>query len=159
MKGDRLVIQALNKNLSIYLTSINQYFLHARIHKNWGFNALGKKVYHQSIVDMKSADKIIERILLLDGLPNLQDLGKLLIGENAIEAISCDVNLEKSKHQALIDAIKSAEEHHDYVTRDLLQNLKDDNEEYSDWLGTQLELIDVMGEQNYLQNAVDNIGD
>ncbi len=158
MKGDRLVLQALNKNLSIYLTSINQYFLHARIHKNWGFEALGKKVYHQSIDDMKSADKIIERILLLDGLPNLQDLGKLLIGENAIEALECDARLEKSKHQALIDAIVCAEEHRDYVTRDLLQALKDENEEYEDWLDTQLELIAAVGEKNYLQSAVENLG-
>jgi bacterioferritin len=159
MKGDRLFLQALNKNLSIYLTSINQYFLHARIHKNWGFNALGKKVYHQSIDDMKSADKIIERILLLDGLPNLQDFGKLMICENAIEAIECDFRLESSKHDTLIEAIRTAEEHQDYVTRDLLQALKDENEEYGDWLETQLELIKDMGEQNYLQNAVDNIGE
>lgn len=151
MQGDRQVIQQLNKNLGLLLVTINQYFLHARILKNWGLEELGEHFYKSSIVEMKQADAIIERVLLLEGLPNLQELGKLFIGENPQEIIECDLRKEQEKHAALIEAIATCEATQDYVSRQLLEKQKDVNEERIDWLETQLEQIENLGLQNYLQ--------
>lgn len=153
MQGERSVIRELNKNLGLLLVTINQYFLHARILKNWGFEELGEHFYKQSIVEMKAADDLIERILLLEGLPNLQDLGKLLIGENPEEIIHCDLTKEQEKHEALVAAIAECEAQQDYVSRALLTGLKDTNEEHIDWLETRQELIGNMGLHNFLQSA------
>lgn len=153
MQGDRLALQALNKNLGLLLVSINQYFLHARILKNWGFGKLGAVMYKQSIRDMKTADDLIERILLLEGLPNLQEYGKILVGENIVEILQCDQQAEQAKHLALTDAIAVCEAQLDFVSRDLLEKQKHINEEYLDWLGTQLDLIEEIGLANYAQTA------
>ncbi len=153
MKGDHQVIQQLNQNLGHLLITINQYFLHARILKNWGLEELGCRLYKHSIAEMKAADRIIERVLLLEGLPNLQELGKLLIGETPEEIIRCDLAKEKAKHQALTEAVAVCEAKQDYVSRQLLEELKNDNEERFDWLQTQLELISSLGLDNYLQLA------
>lgn len=153
MQGDRLAIQALNKNLGLLLVSINQYFLHARILRNWGFNELGEALYKHSIRDMKSADALIERILLLEGLPNLQEYGKILVGENITEILQCDQRAEQAKHIALADAIAVCENQLDFVSRDLFEQQKAVNEEYLDWLGTQLDLIEEVGLANYAQSA------
>ncbi|VEG13566.1 bacterioferritin [Moraxella cuniculi] len=151
MKGDKQVIRALNLVLGQSLIAINQYFLHARIVKNWGINELNEAFYKQSIQEMKWSDELIERILLLEGLPNLQELGKLLIGENVAEILACDLKLEQRKHDVLVDAIGVCEENRDYVSREILVKLKDGNEEYEDWLNTQQELIEDMGIENYIQ--------
>lgn len=151
MKGDREVIRVLNQNLALLLVSINQYFLHGRILKNWGIDELGERAYKQSIREMKSADALIERILLLEGLPNLQEYGKILVGENVSEILACDVQSEQAKHVALQAAIQVCETARDYVSRDLLEKQKDENEEYLDWLETQQDLIAEIGLPNYLQ--------
>lgn len=153
MQGDRLAIQALNKNLGLLLVSINQYFLHAHILRNWGFNELSEALYKHSIRDMKSADALIERILLLEGLPNLQEYGKILVGENITEILQCDQRAEQAKHIALADAIAVCENQLDFVSRDLLEQQKAVNEEYLDWLGTQLDLIEEVGLNNYAQSV------
>ncbi len=156
MQADKAVIRALNQSLGQALIAINQYFLHARIVKNWGIEELNEKLYRQSIREMKWADDLIERILLLEGLPNLQELGKILVGENVAEIIDCDLRLEQQKYDILKNAIQVCEEHQDYVSRQLLVKLKDGNEEHIDWLETQQELIADMGIENYIQKMVED---
>lgn len=154
MKGEKSVIQLLNKALTIELTAVNQYFLHARMYKNWGLLALGKHEYEESIEEMHHADKLIERILFLEGLPNVQDLVKLLIGENVPECIQGDLTLEMSGQAHYVEAIGHCESVRDYVTRDILADILSETEEHIDYLETQLALIDRTGLQNYLQSAV-----
>ena len=152
MKGDKKTIDALNKVLRNELSAINQYFLHARIFRNWGLEKLNGYHYKQSIRVMKEADAIIERVLFLEGLPNVQSLGKLLIGENVVECLAGDLQRERdTQRPTLLEAIALCEEERDYVSRDLLQELLEACEETIDWLETQLALIDDVSLPNYLQ--------
>jgi bacterioferritin len=151
MKGDIQVIGHLNKVLYNELVAINQYFLHARMYKNWGLKELAEHEYHESIDEMKHADKLIERILFLDGLPNLQNLGKLLIGESPLEALRCDLQLEYAAVPDLKAGIAHAESVGDFVSRELFADILESEEEHIDWLETQLSLIERIGEANYLQ--------
>jgi bacterioferritin len=155
MKGDPKVLQTLNSALTTELTSINQYFLHARMYKNWGLEALDKKAYKKSIKDMKQADQLIERILFLEGLPNLQQLGKLHIGEDTEEMLGCDLEVELNQIAELKAAIALCEEHKDYVSRDLLSEILDYEEDYTDWIETQQTLISNVGIENYSQSMME----
>ena len=151
MKGDAKVVQHLNKVLFNELTAINQYFLHSRMLSDWGLSELAKKEYEESIDEMKHADRLIKRILFLGGLPNLQDLGKLLVGENAREVLACDLRLEERSLPDLNTAIAHSEKVADYVSRELFVDILKSEEEHIDWLQTQFRLIEQMGEQNFVQ--------
>ncbi|MER2494196.1 bacterioferritin [Catenovulum sediminis] len=151
MKGNKQVIDYLNKVLTAELTSINQFFLHARMFKNWGLNQLNEKSYKKSIKDMKQADDIIERVLLLEGLPNLQRLGSLRIGEETKEMLTCDMAFQVEQIGLLKEAIAACESAQDYVSRDLLEDILEYEEEHIDWIETQQYQIDNMGIENYLQ--------
>lgn len=154
MKGDAKVIEHLNKSLFNELTAINQYFLHSRMYRNWGYAELAEHEYKESIDEMKHADRLIERILFLDGLPNLQQLGKLLIGEKPSEAMACDLRLEKQALPDLKAAISYCESSGDFVSRKLFVDILESEEEHIDWLETQLGLIGQVGLENYLQTHI-----
>ena len=154
MKGDAKVIEFLQAQLKNELTAINQYFVHYRMYKHWGLDKLAKKEYEESIGEMKHADKLMDRIFMLDGLPNLQDLGKLMIGESVPEALACDLKAEMGAQATIKDGMAHCESVRDYVSRDLLQGILDDTEEHIDFLETQIELIGKVGLQNYLQSQM-----
>ena len=153
MQGDRAIIERLNEVLTNELTSVNQYFLHARMLENWGFRRLGKLIYDESIGEMRHADKLIHRILFLDGLPNLQDLHKLAIGETVLETLTADLALEQRGRVAVVAGVAQCESAQDFVSRQLLTEILRDTEDHIDFLETQLNLARELGEANYLQSA------
>jgi len=159
MQGDAQVIGHLQAQLKNELTAINQYFLHYRMLKHWGFDRLAKKEYEESIGEMKHADRLMERILTLDGLPNVQDLGKLLVGENVPEILSCDLQSETGAQATIKDGMAYCESVRDYVSRDILQAILDDTEEHIDFLETQIDLLAKVGLENYLQSQMGVAGD
>ncbi len=154
MKGDAKVLQYFNRVLTLELTSINQYFLHARMFRNWGLNQLNDKSYKKSIKDMKQADDLIERILMLEGLPNLQQLEKIRIGEHTEEMLACDMAFQTDQLVVLREAIKYCEDSQDYVSRDILEDILEYEEDHVDWLETQEYLIANTGIENYLQSQM-----
>ncbi len=154
MKGDKQVLKCLNKVLYNELTAINQYFLHSKMLKDWGFETLAKHEYEESVDEMKHADALTERILFLEGVPNYQDLGKLRIGEDVHEMLKCDLKLEEVAIPDLREGVQAAEKAKDFVTRDLFRSILDSEEEHVDWLETQLGLIEKVGLQNYLQSQM-----
>jgi bacterioferritin len=157
MKPAQGVVERLNKILTNELTAINQYFLHARMYKNWGLNTLGAITYKESIEEMKHADLLIERLLLLDGLPNMQDMHKLKIGEAVPECLAADLAVEYRGHETLIEAITHFESVKDYVSRDLAAHILEDTEEHIDFLETQIDLVEKLGLANYLQSATGDL--
>ena len=157
MKGDTQVIAFLQAQLKNELTAINQYFLHYRMYKHWGLDKLAKKEYEESIGEMKHADKLMDRIFMLDGLPNLQDLGKLNIAEDVPEMLRCDLALEQGAQTTIKDGMAHCESVRDYVSRDLLLEILDDTEEHIDFLETQIELLEKVGLQNYLQSQMGEV--
>ncbi len=157
MQGDPQVIHHLQAQLKNELTAINQYFVHYRMFKHWGFDKMAKKEYEESIGEMKHADALMERLFTLDALPNLQDLGKLLIGENLVECLGCDLKSELAAQATIKDGIAACETARDYVSRDLLQHILEDTEEHIDFLETQLDLVGKVGEQNYLQSQMGSV--
>ncbi|MEO8115204.1 MAG: bacterioferritin [Phenylobacterium sp.] len=154
MQGDKTIIGLLNAVLTNELTAVNQYFLHARMYENWGFVRLGKITYEESIGEMKHADKLIKRILFLEGLPNLQDLHKLKIGETVGEGLTADLAVETGGRVTLVDGVKQCEASADFVSRQILREILTDTEEHIDFLETQISLLRSLGEQNYLQSAM-----
>lgn len=154
MKGDEKVISYLNQVLANELKAINQYFLHARMYRDWGLKEIAEKEYEESVDEMKHADKLIERILFLEGLPNLQDLGKFYVGEHTKEMLECDLKLEMEAIPLLREAIAYCESKRDYVSRDIFDDILDSEEEHVDWLETQLGLIERIGIENYLQAQI-----
>lgn len=154
MKGDAKVIEYLQSQLKNELTAINQYFLHYRMLKHWGLDKLAKKEHEESMGEMKHADRLMDRILVLDGLPNLQDLAKLLVGEDVPEILACDLQSEQGAQATVKAGMAHCEKVHDYVSRDLLQDILNDTEEHIDFLETQIELLDKVGLQNYLQSQM-----
>ena len=159
MKGHADVIEHLNIILKNELTAINQYFLHARMLKDWGFEALGKKVYDESLGEMKHADWIINRVLMLEGFPNLQDLGMLRIGQNVPEMFEADLSVEMLNQKCLKEAIQVCEDNRDFITREIFTKILDDTEEHIDWIETQQGLIEKTGLQNYLQEQIGSSDD
>lgn len=154
MQGDPQVIQWLQAQLKNELTAINQYFVHYRMFKHWGFERMAKKEYEESVGEMKHADALIERLFVLDALPNLQDLGKLMVGETLVEALSCDLKLEQGAQATVKDAIAQCELSRDFVSRELFEHILEDTEEHIDFLETQLDLVGKVGEKNYLQTQL-----
>lgn len=156
MQGDTTVIRLLNAQLTNELTAINQYFLHARMYQHWGLQKIGKKEYDESIGEMKHADQLINRVLMLDGLPNLQALHKLMIGESVPEMLQCDLQLELLSQKTVKEGIAACEAVSDYNSREILRHILDDTEEHIDWLETQIDLIGKITLQNYLQSQMDD---
>jgi len=151
MKGEPAIIAKLNAILTVELTAVNQYFLHARMYDNWGFAKLGKKIYEESIGEMKHADKLIKRILFLEGLPNLQDLGKLAIAETVPEGLAADLDVERRGRATLVETIQMCEQARDYISHEVVKEILDDTEEHIDFLETQLSILASIGLDNYLQ--------